>query len=158
MIRIRVISSIFIGVSAMAVAACGGGDEGATATFQPPPSAPAPTSAAAGKPAGSDKELCEAVDQADVVLTGRMVRAMQGGKGPSAADIKDGLLEFAQKLSAASAGGDSAVARAMRKTAAESTEVAQAPDPATAGADPAYEKTTTDLEAACRAAGVKVKL
>ncbi len=63
------------------------------------------------------------MDQADTVLTGQMIKAMQGGgEGPSAADITKGLTEFAESLRTASDGGDS------------------------------------ELEKACQAVGVKVKL
>jgi len=157
-------------VSAMALTACGGGEGGTAASWETPSAAAPATAASAGKQtgttgkqagttAGSDKELCEAVHRADTVLTGQMVQAMQGGgEGPSTADIKQGLTEFAESLRTAAGDGDSPAAKATRKVAAGATEVAQSADPATAGADPAYEKSNTALEKACQAAGVKVKL
>ena len=161
MIRTRVISAVLIGISALALTACGGGDGGASAASweTAPAAAPATAATQADKQAGSDNELCEAVDQADTVLTGQMIKAMQGGgEGPSAADITKGLTEFAESLRTASDGGDSTVAKAMQKVAADVTKVAQAPDPATEGANPVYEEANTELEKACQAVGVKVKL
>ncbi|MFF5054571.1 hypothetical protein ACFY1S_15460 [Micromonospora sp. NPDC000663] len=148
----------------MGSTACGGGDTGSgDAVWQAPPAAP--TSAApqegkkAGTAAGTDKELCEAVDRADTILTGQMVQAMQGGgEGPSASDIQQGLKEFAEALRSASDGSDSEVAKAMQKVAADSQKIAQSADPAVEAAKPAFEEANTILEKACQAAGVKIKL
>jgi len=153
---------VLIGVSLLALTACGGDET-------PAASAPAATTAAAdpaattaaaepaGAPAPSDKKLCEDAEKAGKKMKTELIKVMSESQGEMpTAEVKKILAGLGDELAKVAAASDSAVGTAVKDFAAKSTEASSAADPVTASDNPAYEKSGKDLTAACKAAGVKV--
>jgi hypothetical protein len=149
---LRASSTVLIGVSLMALAACGGKEAASTAA----PGAPAATTVAADASAaadtnsatgaGNDTTLCNAAKNAHLELR----KQFTGSPSPEAA--KKALTDMGEALTAlAATGGNGKVATAISQYAAAVTKAVAAADP---GDDPAMGKAGEELRAACKAAGV----
>jgi len=162
---------VLVGISLMALAACGGKAPATTAGSTPPASgASAPTADSASSapsssaPAGntgdmSDRELCEAANKAGNAMKDALMAFMKSGREPSAADYKKILTDLGEQLTTlASSGGDTTVATALKQLGAQASKAAGAADPASAIDNPVFDKAGDDLTAACAAAGVDVNV
>ncbi|MDP9794107.1 hypothetical protein J2S43_002619 [Catenuloplanes nepalensis] len=157
-------STVFC-ASALALSACGGGDDSNTGASAPATSgAPVATTgapatsearAAAAAAAASDKEICDAAVRATTAFTKKLTETLQAGKEFSNADVQAAWTAMATELAVAE-GGDSAVAKAAQTLTAELKTAAAAPDPTVAEESPAYQKAGADLDAACKAVGVDI--
>ena len=79
--------------------------------------------------------------------------------GPSAADLKKSLDEFATALTAAAGSAGSKAATAAKGMAAEVTKAAGAPDPSEAfTANTGFDTAMGELATACQAAGVTIPM
>jgi hypothetical protein len=158
--RLRVASAVLIGVSLLALTACGG-DEPTTTAAPAPVATTASSAPAAADPAAggsSDKEICEAAKKAGQAMKTAVVDAFKAGAQPSPDAFKKILDDLDQQLTTLAAGaeGDSKVAAALKKISAEAAEAAKAADPVEAAAKSSFEKAGTDLTAACKAVGIDV--
>ena len=161
----RATFAALICASALALAACGGGDDttaapapSTTTAAAPAPSATsaAPSAATGGTGIGAgDKKICESANKAGEKMKDDFVAAMTSGE-PSPAKLKQILGELDSKLSAVAGDADTKVAAAAKQMAAEAEKAASAADPMDAAANSGFEKAGSDLTAACKAAGVKV--
>ncbi|MGN9808847.1 hypothetical protein ACTMSW_05740 [Micromonospora sp. BQ11] len=172
--RSRFLPVILTCVSLMALAACGAEQTGTTtgaapsATAQsaiaPSAAAPSPTPAspsAAAVPTTatvSDKKLCETAKRASADMKETLTDALKSGEALSPALFGKVLSGLEKKMTTAATTGDPAspVTAALNAFGAEAGEAAKAADPATAAANPAFEKAGTALSTACRKAGVAV--
>ncbi len=155
----RVLPAVLIGVSLMALTACGGDDTPATSAPAATATAAATTAAAepAGAPTASDKKLCEDAEKAGKAMKTELINVMKESQGEMpTAEVKKILAGLGDELTKVAGTSDSAVGTAVKDFAAKSTEASSAADPVTASDNPAYEKSGKDLTAACKAAGVKV--
>jgi hypothetical protein len=156
----RITSAALIGVSMMALAACGGED---ATTAKPAPATTTAATPLASEPAEagttggvSDKELCESVKKAGDDMTAALVAAVKAGE-PTAADyskILTGMAAAMDKLAATGTEGD--VLTAIKKIGAESATAAAAGDPTEAASTASFEKAGAEMTAACKKAGVKL--
>jgi hypothetical protein len=154
----RVLPAVLIGVSLMALTACGGDD---TPAASPPAATAAVETTAAAEPAGApaagDKKLCEDAEKAGKAMKTELIKVMSESQGEMpTAEVKKILAGLGDELTKVAGTSDSAVGTAVKDFAAKSTEASSAADPVTASDNPAYEKSGKDLTAACKAAGVKV--
>ena len=157
--NIRLMASTVFCVSALALSACGGGDAPAgtaapSATTAATTGAPA-TSSAPAAAAASDKEICNAAVKATTAFGEKLAESLKAGKELTSADIQALLNAMATDLSVAE-GGTSDVAKSAQVMVAELKKVAASADLATAEDSPEYQKAGTELDAACKAAGVEI--
>lgn len=152
---------MLIGVSLMALTACGGDDT--TAAPAPAPTtaaAPAATDEAAAPadgPAPDDKKLCTEAAAAAKKMTADLVEVMKASQGEMpTAEMKKILAGLGDDLTKVAGSSDSEVGAAIKDFAAKSTEAAAAADPVTATDNEGYEQSGKDINAACKTAGVKV--
>ncbi|SNT03391.1 hypothetical protein [Actinoplanes regularis] len=159
--RTRVTSAVLFTAAMLSLAACSDdkkSDAGAATPATAAASAPAATTAAAAASGASDKEICEGVNKAGEAMKADLIAAMAKANGelPPVADVKKLLGAFnTAVLAVTPADSTSKAGVAALQMAADSTKIAAAADPITAMEDPAYEKAGNDLEAACKAVGVK---
>ncbi|MFI7574049.1 hypothetical protein [Micromonospora sp. NPDC049497] len=170
MTRSRLLPVVLACVSLMALAACGGEETGTTvgaapsatapsATApSPTPALPSPSAAVSTTATVSDKKLCETAKKASADMKGALTAALRSGEAPSPALFGKVLSGLEKNMTAAAATGNPAspVTAALTAFSAEAGEAAKAADPATAAADPAFEKAGTTLSAACKKVGVTV--
>lgn len=166
MIRIRTVFAALAAVPLLSLAACSGDDAG-TASDTPATTAaalPAATTEAAAPPADApaDKAICTAANKADKAMKAELIKAMQETQGElDGAGYQKVLVGLATQLNTAAGSSETEVGRAVKKFAATATEVganvAKAKgSPESALDTPEFEKSGTDLTAACKAAGVTV--
>jgi hypothetical protein len=145
----------------LTLAACGEDDTATTAGSTPPASAPASVpatvpSSPAGADTANDKKLCASAESAGQAMKKELIAALQVSDSPSPAAYKKILAGLDKKMTTLAAGGDGAVATAIKKMGTEASKAAAAADPVEAAANPTFEKAGTDLTAACKAVGVTV--
>jgi hypothetical protein len=155
--RIRVTTTLLICACALVLAACGAPEDTgtppaaaptATVALTPAPASPGPADNAGGGSAG-DKALCESADEAGKEMKAALIEGMTSGASPEAA-AKKAFAGMEKDLTALLAdAGDSDVAVALKKMAALLPKLET-------GDNPAFEKVTAELGAACQAAGVKI--
>lgn len=158
--RFRVTATALICASLITLSACGGEEPENSAGSTPSTSAAATSAApATSAPAGAatgDKDLCESVKKAGKEMKDAFVAAFTSGEEPDAAALKKILTDLSKELEtvAASGAADSKVTAAVKAFGAEASKAASAADPLTASEDPAFEKTGSEITAACKAVGV----
>jgi hypothetical protein len=165
---LRITGRLLIAASLLALGACGADEATPTAAsttaVSVAPSSPAATTAApsataAGGTTGgkNDKKLCQNVQQAGDDMRQQLVDTLQSGAEPTPAVFRKILNDLDTKVTAlAAAGGDSAVAAALKTFGAEAAKAAQDADPASAASNPTFEKAGADITAACKPSGVLV--
>jgi len=153
---LRASSTVLISVSLMTLAACGGNEAASTAAPAAPAATNAPTvlpsaantGGAAG--AGDDAALCRAAKKAHKDM---LMQFMGSGGKPSPDAVKKSVTDLSKTLTALGAdGGNGKVATAINQYGAAAAAAADNPQ---AGEDPALEKASEELRAACKAAGVE---
>jgi hypothetical protein len=88
-----------------------------------------------------------------------VVAAFKASENPPPATLQKALTDLVKELtSLAGAGGDNALTTALTQYAAETAKVASDADPANAMENANYLKASADLAAACKAAGVTLKI
>ncbi|GAA2623727.1 hypothetical protein [Paractinoplanes durhamensis] len=162
MIATRIASAVLLGVSLIALAACGQDTDttapAATAVAATPAAATspaAPATSAAAVAAKADKEVCEDATKAAESLKKAVLVLAQSGNEIAPADAKALLTDFANNLTKAGEGADGKVATAIKANADAARKAAAAKDPLTAADTAESAKAGKDLNAACKAAGVK---
>ncbi|WP_221322659.1 hypothetical protein [Actinoplanes sp. L3-i22] len=165
--RTRITSAVLFTAAVLSLAACSEDDKteagttsaasvAATAASAPPaPSAAATTAAAAG--GASDKTVCEETGKAGEAMKASLLAATKDGDF-APAEAKKMLEEFAAGVTAAAGSGAGEIATNAKELAGIAAKTAAAADPMTALEDPAFEKSATELAAACKTAGVKINL
>ncbi|WP_433832810.1 hypothetical protein ACQP2E_17115 [Actinoplanes sp. CA-015351] len=157
----RLASVVLLGVSLMGLAACG--DEAATEVAAPAAATTASATAAtsAAEPTATavasktDKELCEEANKAvDAFKTAILTLAQSGAEEIAPADAKAMLEDFAAKLTTATEGADSEIATAIKAQIAASEKAAKAADPAAALDSEETAKSSKEINAGCKKAGV----
>ncbi len=159
--RTRVTSAVLFTAAVLSLAACSEeekkSDAAATSTAAATTAA-APSSPPAAAAGASDKEICEAANKAGKAMTKDLSAAITDGDF-SPAEAKTILGAFRESVLAVTAPDSSTkVGVAALQMTKDATKIAEAADPFTAMEDPAFEKAGTDLEAACKAVGVKLTL
>jgi hypothetical protein len=157
---IRLASAVLAGVSLMTLTACGDATDTAApaATTATVPAATTPAVEATTAPpaeAKADKEVCEDAHKAAESLKKATVVLARSGTEISAADAKAMLTDFANSLAKATEGGDPKLTAAVRANVDAALAAAAAPDPMTSADTPEAAKAGKDLNALCKAAGVK---
>jgi hypothetical protein len=166
--RVRATFSVLACAALLALAACGGEEAAPTGGASPSATVPSATAtSAASTPAPptadtadvvSDKQLCESAKQASDKMKEDLVAAVSSGSELSPAlfqKILSGLQNEVTRVAATGA-TDSKVAAALKQFGAEAGKAANAPDPATAADNPAFEKAGAAVDAACKSAGFDV--
>jgi hypothetical protein len=166
MIRIRTVLVALAGVSLMSLTACAGDDATNASTAPAATTAAAPvTSTEAAAPAGDapdDKTICNAANKADKAMKAELISAMQKTQGElDGAGYQKILVGLATQLTTAAGSSETEVGTAVKTFAAKATEAGDnaakaAASPESALDSPGFEKSGTDLTAACKAAGVTV--
>ncbi|GAB2619686.1 hypothetical protein Aab01nite_33810 [Paractinoplanes abujensis] len=167
MLRVRTTFAAVLGASLMSLAACAGDDateaSGTPATTATS-AAPAATTEAAA-PAGDapdDKTICNAANKADKAMKAELISQMQKTQGElDGAGYQKILVSLADQLTAAAGSSESEVGKAVKTFSTLATEAGAnaakaGANPEAALAAPGFEKSGTDLTAACKAAGVTV--
>ncbi|MBL7253996.1 hypothetical protein [Paractinoplanes lichenicola] len=169
MLRFRTVLTALVGASMMSLAACAGDDATEASSTTPATTAtsaaPAATTEAAAPAAGDapdDKTICTAAGKADKAMKAELISQMQKTQGElDGAGYQKILVSLADQLTTAAGSSESEVGKAVKTFATLATEAGA--NAAKAGANPeaaldapGFEKSGTDLTAACKAAGVTV--
>ncbi|MFJ5665130.1 hypothetical protein [Micromonospora sp. LA-10] len=151
---------ILLTCAVLGLTACG--DEKPSTTAGPAatsasavPSSAAPSSAAPSPSAAavSDKELCTAAEKINKDMRAKLMTAVQAG-GDLTKQTGAILTELGDRVAQlAGTAGDGKAATALKEFAAEAGKAGSAADPGTAADNPAMEKASKDINAACRTAG-----
>ncbi|MFG2069022.1 hypothetical protein ACGFKZ_19435 [Micromonospora tulbaghiae] len=132
---------ILLTCAVLGLAACG--DEKPSTT-----AGPAATSAAV-----SDKDLCTAAEKINKDMRTKLMAVVQGG-GDLTKQTGAILIELGDRVTElAGTAGDGKAATALKEFGAEARKAGSAADPGTAADNPAMEKASKDINAACKTAG-----
>ncbi|MEU1761496.1 hypothetical protein ACFYPF_20470 [Micromonospora sp. NPDC005223] len=146
---------ILLTCAVLGLAACG--DEAPTTTAGPAatsasavPSTAAPSPSAA---AMSDKELCTAAEKINKEMRAKLMTVVQTG-GDLTKQTAEILTELGGRVTElAGTAGAGKAATALKEFGAEAGKAGSAADPGTAADNPAMEKASKDINAACKTAG-----
>ncbi len=147
---------ILLTCAVLGLAACGdekpsttAGPAATSASAAPSSAAPSPSAAAAV----SDKELCTAAEKINKDMRAKLMTAVQSG-GDLTKQTGAILTELGDRVTQlAGTAGDGKTATALKEFAAEAAKAGSAADPGTAADNPAMEKASKDINAACKTAG-----
>src|SRR5689334_8595939 len=124
----RVLPAVLIGVSLLALTACGGDDTPAASapaatTTAAAPAATTEAAAPADGPAPSDKKLCEDAEKAGKAMKAELIEVMKKSQGEMpTADMQKILVGLGEDLNTVAAASDSAVGAAIKDFAAKSAQ------------------------------------
>ncbi|MCZ7427788.1 hypothetical protein O7607_18785 [Micromonospora sp. WMMA1949] len=119
-----------------------------SASAAPSTAAPSPSAAAM-----SDKDLCTAAEKINKDMRTKLMAVVQGG-GDLTKQTGAILTELGDRVTTlAGTAGDGKAATALKEFGAEAGKAGSAADPGTAADNPAMEKASKDINAACKAAG-----
>ena len=146
---------ILLTCAVLGLTACGdekpsttAGPAATSASAAPSSAAPSPSAAAM-----SDKELCTAAEKINKDMRAKLMTAVQSGgdltkqTGAILTELGDRVTELAGTA------GDGKAATALKEFGAEAGKAGSAADPGTAADNPAMEKASKDINAACGTAG-----
>ncbi|MEU8072577.1 hypothetical protein [Micromonospora sp. NPDC049151] len=150
----RIIPILFA-CAVLGLAACGdekpattAGPAATSASAVPSTAAPSPSAAAM-----SDKDLCTAAEKINKDMRAKLMTAVQSG-GDLTKQTGEILTELGDRVAKlAGTAGDGKAATALKEFAAEAGKAGSAADPGTAADNPAMEKASKDINAACKTAG-----
>ncbi|MBG0564407.1 hypothetical protein [Actinoplanes aureus] len=152
MTRSRIVPAVLFCVCLLGLASC---DDAETETGAGP-AAPSAAAASAAPVAADDKALCKTVNTAGSTMKTNISNAQRADGSVPPADVKKIFSEFHTTVNEALAGADSKVATAARAVAKEISAAAAAADPIGTAAESDFEQLSTELTAACKAAGTDI--
>ncbi|MCO1616283.1 hypothetical protein AB0F93_12445 [Micromonospora tulbaghiae] len=146
---------ILLTCAVLGLAACGdekpsttAGPAATSAAAVPSTAAPSPSAAAV-----SDKDLCTAAEKINKDMRTKLMAVVQGG-GDLTKQTGAILIELGDRVTElAGTAGDGKAATALKEFGAEARKAGSAADPGTAADNPAMEKASKDINAACKTAG-----
>ncbi|MEU7713996.1 hypothetical protein ACFWDK_28590 [Micromonospora chalcea] len=146
---------ILLTCAVLTLAGCGdekpsttAGPAATSASAVPSTAAPSPSAVAV-----SDKDLCTAAEKINKDMRTKLMAVVQGG-GDLTKETGAILTELGDRVTKlAGTAGDGEAATALKEFGAEAGKAGSAPDPGTAADNPAMEKASKDINAACKTAG-----